>query len=146
IEAEPAATVMLRLAGATDRAARGDEQEATFRRIALAVTKYWVCKRVPVHGAEALECLGGNGYVEESGLPRLYREAPLQSIWEGSGNVAALDALRALTRQPEAVEAFFGELDQASGADRRLDDAIGQLRKDVADPSEQAGRRAAAAL
>src|SRR6202000_3439234 len=105
IEAEPAATVMLRLAGATDRAARGDEQEATFRRIALAVTKYWVCKRVPVHGAEALECLGGNGYVEESGLPRLYREAPLQSIWEGSGNVAALDALRALTRQPESATA-----------------------------------------
>src|SRR6202000_1250810 len=103
IEAEPAATVMLRLAGATDRAARGDEQEATFRRIALAVTKYWVCKRAPMHAAEALECLGGNGYVEESGLPRLYREAPLQSIWEGSGNVAALDALRALTSQPSVA-------------------------------------------
>ena len=102
VESEAATTVMLRLAGATDRAARGDEQEAAFRRIALAVTKYWVCKRVPVHAAEALECFGGNGYVEESGLPRLYREAPLQSIWEGSGNVAALDALRALGRQPRS--------------------------------------------
>ena len=84
--------------------ARGDEQEAAFRRLALAATKYWACKRAPMHAAEALECLGGNGYVEESGMPRLYREAPLSSIWEGSGNVAALDALRALTRQPETAE------------------------------------------
>ena len=74
-----------------------------------------MCKLAPAHAAEALECLGGNGYVEESGMPRLYREAPLQSIWEGSGNVAALDALRALTRQPETAEAFFAELDQARG-------------------------------
>ena len=91
---------MMRLAGATDRAG-GDPAEAALRRIALAITKYWVCKRAPAHAAEALECLGGNGYVEESGMPRLYREAPLMSIWEGSGNVAALDALRAMGRQPE---------------------------------------------
>ncbi len=122
IESEAATVVALRLAGATDRAARGDQQEAAFRRLALAVTKYHVCKQAPAHAAEALECLGGNGYVEESGMPRLYREAPLQSIWEGSGNVAALDAIRALTREPQAAEAFFAELDASAGADRRLDE------------------------
>jgi putative acyl-CoA dehydrogenase len=79
-------------------------------------------------------------------MPRLYREAPLQSIWEGSGNVAALDALRALTRQPETAEAFFAELDQARGADRRLDDAIERLKKDATDPSEHAARRLAESL
>ena len=135
-----------RLAGATDRAVRGDGQETAFRRLALAVTKYWVCKRAPAHAAEALECLGGNGYVEESGMPRLYREAPLQSIWEGSGNVAALDALRALTRQPETAEALFAELDLAAGADRRLDQAIGRLRKDLSDPSEPQARYLAEAM
>ncbi len=136
VESEAATTVMLRLAGATDRAARGDEQEAAFRRIALAVTKYWVCKRVPVHAAEALECFGGNGYVEESGMPRLYREAPLQSIWEGSGNVAALDALRAIARQPQAVEAYFAEVGLAAGADPRLDQAVKRLRAELADPAQ----------
>ena len=146
VESEAATTVALRLAGATDRAARGDEREAAFRRLALAVTKYWVCKQAPAHAAEALECLGGNGYVEESGMPRLYREAPLGSIWEGSGNVAALDALRALTRQPEAAEAFFAELDLAAGADRRLDEAIARLRKEAADPAESSARRLAEAM
>src|SRR5207237_1149831 len=111
IESEATTLAAFRLAGATDRAVRGDAQEGAFRRLALAATKYWVCKRAPAHAAEALECLGGNGYVEESGMPRLYREAPLASIWEGSGNVAALDALRALTRQPGSAEAFFAELD-----------------------------------
>ena len=146
IESEAATTVALRLAGATDRAAAGDSEEAAFRRLALAVTKYWLCKQAPAHAAEALECLGGNGYVEESGMPRLYREAPLGSIWEGSGNVAALDALRALTRQPESAEAFFAELDLATGADRRLDDAIARLRKEAADPSEATARRLAEAM
>ena len=146
IESEAATTVALRLAGATDRAVRGDEGEAAFRRLALAATKYHVCKQAPAHAAEALECLGGNGYVEESGMPRLYREAPLQSIWEGSGNVAALDALRALTRQPQAVEAFFAELELAAGADRRLDDAIARLRKEAADPSEAMARRLTEAM
>jgi putative acyl-CoA dehydrogenase len=146
VESEAATAVALRLAGATDRAVRGDQGEAAFRRLALAAAKYWVCKQAPAHAAEALECLGGNGYVEESGMPRLYREAPLVSIWEGSGNVAALDALRALTRQPETVEAFFAELDLAAGADRRLDDAITRLRKDVADASESAARRLAEAM
>ena len=146
VESEAATMAAFRLAGATDRASRGDEQEAAFRRLALAATKYWVCKRAPAHAAEALECLGGNGYVEESGMPRLYREAPLASIWEGSGNVAALDALRALTRQPDTAEAFFAELDQAAGADRRLDQAIIRLRKELSDPSEAQARRLAQAM
>jgi putative acyl-CoA dehydrogenase len=146
IESEAATLVALRLAKAADLAANGDEGEKAFRRLGLAATKYHVCKLAPAHAAEALECLGGNGYVEESGMPRLYREAPLQSIWEGSGNVAALDALRALTRQPEAAEAFFTELDQARGADRRLDDAIERLKKEAADPSEHAARRLAESM
>jgi putative acyl-CoA dehydrogenase len=146
IESEATTMAAFRLAGATDRAARGDRQEAAFRRLALAATKYWACKRAPSHAAEALECLGGNGYVEESGMPRLYREAPLASIWEGSGNVAALDTLRALTRQPESAEAFFAELDQASGADSRLDQAIARLRKEIGDPSEARARQLAEAI
>ncbi|MEE2033931.1 acyl-CoA dehydrogenase family protein [Rhodococcus chondri] len=132
VESDAATTMMMRLAGATDRAG-GDEQEAALRRIALAVTKYWVCKRAPAHSAEALECLGGNGYAEESGMPRLYREAPLMSIWEGSGNVAALDALRAMVKQPDTVEAFFAELRLAEGADSRLDNAIARVGKELAD-------------
>ena len=146
IESEAATTVMLRLAGATDRALRGDEREAAFRRLALAAVKYHVTKQVPAHAAEALECFGGNGYVEESGMPRLYREAPLQSIWEGSGNVAALDTLRALARTPESAEVFFGELEAASGADHRLDDAIARLKKDVAAADEPSARRLAESL
>ncbi|CAM2943329.1 acyl-CoA dehydrogenase family protein [Skermania piniformis] len=133
IESEAATAVMLRLAGATDRAAAGDAAEAELRRIALAVSKYWVCKRAPMHAAEALECLGGNGYVEDSGMPRLFRESPLMSIWEGSGNVAALDALRAMARQPGTVTAFFAEVGRAGGADPRLDDAIARLGKELAD-------------
>ncbi|AYJ48682.1 acyl-CoA dehydrogenase family protein [Rhodococcus sp. P1Y] len=136
VESEAATAVMMRLAGATDRAVRGDAEESALRRIALAVTKYWVCKRAPSHVAEALECLGGNGYVEESGMPRLYRESPLMSIWEGSGNVAALDSLRALAKQPEAVEAYFTEVGRAAGADSRLDDAVSRLGKELADRSD----------
>lgn len=132
LESEAATTVMLRLAGATDRAA-GDPAEAALRRIALAVSKYWVCKRAASHAAEALECLGGNGYVEESGMPRLYREAPLMSIWEGSGNVAALDALRAMGTRPESVEAYFAEVSRARGENPHLDHAIDRVGKELAD-------------
>ncbi|HET6213528.1 MAG TPA: acyl-CoA dehydrogenase family protein, partial [Micromonosporaceae bacterium] len=131
VEAEAATVVGMRLAGTVDRGGAGDEREGLLRRIGLAVTKYWVCKRAPAHAAEALECLGGNGYVEESGMPRLYREAPLPSIWEGSGNVAALDALRAMARQPESVQAFVAEVEQAAGVDPRLDDAIARIRKEL---------------
>ncbi|NYG54303.1 acyl-CoA dehydrogenase family protein [Nocardioides perillae] len=136
VESEAATTVALRLAGANDRAVRGDEGEAAFRRLALAVTKYAVCKRGPIHAAEALECLGGNGYVEDSDLPRIYRELPLLSIWEGSGNVAALDALRAMGREPQSVEAFFGEVELAAGADHRLDDALALLKKELSHPDD----------
>ncbi|MEV7175801.1 acyl-CoA dehydrogenase family protein [Kitasatospora sp. NPDC093679] len=133
VESEAATVVAMRLAAATDAALAGDEQETLLRRLGLAVSKYWVCKRGPAHAAEALECLGGNGYVEESGMPRLYREAPLVSIWEGSGNVAALDALRAMARRPASVDALLAELDAAAGADRRLDAATAALRKQLGD-------------
>jgi putative acyl-CoA dehydrogenase len=136
VESEAATTVAMRLAGATDRAVRGDTDEASFRRLALAVSKYFVCKRGPVLAGEAMECLGGNGYVEDNGLARIYRELPLLSIWEGSGNVAALDALRAMGREPESVEAFFTEVELAAGADHRLDDAVALVRKELSDGAE----------
>ncbi|MEU9357652.1 acyl-CoA dehydrogenase family protein [Streptomyces sp. NPDC048301] len=131
LESEAATSLALRLAGATDRAQRGDTQERAFLRVATAVAKYWVCKRQPVAVAEALECLGGNGYDEASGMPRLYREAPLNGIWEGSGNVNALDLLRALSREPESLEAFRAEIEQAAGADHRLDAAWRELRNEL---------------
>jgi putative acyl-CoA dehydrogenase len=136
LDSEAATTVVLRIAGAVDRAARGDEAEKAFRRVALSVTKYWLCKRLASHTVEALECLGGNGYVEDSGMPRLYREAPLVSIWEGSGNVTALDTLRAMSKEPAAIEAFFAELELATGADARYDDALAMLHKQFSDGEE----------
>ncbi|MBV9292565.1 MAG: isovaleryl-CoA dehydrogenase [Frankiales bacterium] len=135
VESEAATTLMLRLAAATD-AAPSDPREAAFRRLGLAVGKYWVCKRGPALAAEALECLGGNGYVEDFPMARLYREAPLNSIWEGSGNVNALDVLRALGREPQALEAFLDELTLAAGSDARLDAAVAALRNELTDTSE----------
>jgi putative acyl-CoA dehydrogenase len=105
LESEAATALVLRVARAYD------EEDAPFRRLATAVAKYWTCKVAPGVVGEALECLGGDGYVEESVLPRLYREVPLNSIWEGSGNVAALDVLRIVRRQPESLEAFLAELE-----------------------------------
>ncbi|MDX3715494.1 acyl-CoA dehydrogenase family protein [Streptomyces europaeiscabiei] len=140
LESEAATTLTLRLAGAADRAVRGDEGERMFRRIATAVGKYWVTKRGPAFTAEALECLGGNGYVEDSGMPRHYREAPLLSIWEGSGNVNALDVLRALNRNPGTAEALFAELALARGANARLDAATTRL-KDAVREADQTGAR-----
>lgn len=131
VEAEAATMVAMRMAGATDRAAGGDEREALLRRIGLPAAKYWVCKRATEHAAEAMECLGGNGYVENSGLPRLYREAPLMGIWEGSGNVSALDTLRAMTTRPESVEVLFDDLGQAAGSDPRLDAHIAGLKQQL---------------
>jgi putative acyl-CoA dehydrogenase len=136
LDSEAASAVVLRLAGAVDRAARGDAAESAVRRVGLAVSKYWLCKRLSTHVAEALECLGGNGYIEDSGMPRLYREAPLVSIWEGSGNVAALDTLRVMAKEADALEAFFTELELAAGADPRFDDALASVRKDLGDDSE----------
>jgi putative acyl-CoA dehydrogenase len=132
IESEAATAVALRLARAYDEAP-GDPGADAFKRLATAVAKYHVCKRAPGHAFEALECLGGNGYVEASGMPRLYREAPLASIWEGSGNVMALDVLRALARSPEAVDAFFAEIDEAAGADPRLDAFAAATRAEFGD-------------
>lgn len=131
LESEAATTAMMRLAGANDRAIHGDAGESALRRLALAATKYYVCKRGPSLAVEALECLGGNGYTEDFDLARVYRELPLLSIWEGSGNVAALDALRAIGREPESLDAFFGEADLAAGADQRYDDAVATLKKEL---------------
>jgi putative acyl-CoA dehydrogenase len=135
IESEAATVTALRLARAYDDA------DGPFRRIATAVAKFWICKRTPPLVAEALECLGGNGYVEESQLPRLFRESPLNSIWEGSGNVNALDVLRALGREPETSDAFVAEVRLAAGADARLDAAIARLQDALVDPEEQSARR-----
>jgi putative acyl-CoA dehydrogenase len=123
IESEAATASAMRVARAYDSPAEG-----AFRRFATAVMKYWVCKRAAPHAAEALECLGGNGFVEDSSLPLLYRDAPLNSIWEGSGNVAALDVLRAMVREPEGLPAFLEECSLAGGADARLDAHLERVR------------------
>ena len=126
IESEAATLTAMRLARACD------EQEA-FKRLGLAVSKYWICKSAVWHVAEALECLGGNGYVELSGMPRLYREVPLNSIWEGSGNVNCLDVLRGMVRSPGSVDAFFDEVEQASRVDRRLGSFVAGLKYELQD-------------
>jgi putative acyl-CoA dehydrogenase len=133
IESEAATVLLLRLARACDEAVAGNAQAGHLKRIGTAIGKYWVCKRGPALGAEALECLGGNGYVEESAMPRIYREMPLNSIWEGSGNVNCLDVLRAMQREPETVEALFNELALSRGANAHLDAAVSQLQRDLAD-------------
>jgi putative acyl-CoA dehydrogenase len=127
LESEAATTLALRLARAYD------EEDTAFKRLATAVGKYWVCKRLPAHAAEAMEVLGGNGYVEESGLPRLFRESPLNSIWEGSGNVNALDVLRALAKSPEVLQSYFDEVALAAGADPRLDAFVAGVRAEFDD-------------
>jgi putative acyl-CoA dehydrogenase len=136
VESEAATALALRLARAYDEAAAGDARARSFKRVATAIAKYWVCKRGPGHAFEALECLGGNGYVEESGMPRLYREMPLASIWEGSGNVMALDVLRALAHDHVALDALQDELGEAAGADARLDAHCARLRDELRRPDE----------
>jgi putative acyl-CoA dehydrogenase len=150
VESEASTALAMRLARAYDEAhadaenGENDTDAQLFKRVATAVGKYWTCKRAPNHAFEALECLGGNGYVEESGMPRLYREAPLASIWEGSGNVMSLDVLRALSRSPRSWEVFLGEVQQAQGADARLDARVeelqGQLQGDPATLETRARR------
>ncbi|ALC19962.1 acyl-CoA dehydrogenase family protein [Streptomyces pristinaespiralis] len=130
LESEAATTLGMRLAAAYDA---DTEQERAFLRLAVPAAKFWVAKRCTPVVAEASECLGGNGYVEESGMPRLLRESPLNSIWEGSGNVQALDVLRALQREPSALNAFLQEVGRARGADHRLDGAIKGLLTELAD-------------
>jgi putative acyl-CoA dehydrogenase len=137
IESEAATVLAMRVARSYDRP---DEDEARFRRIATAVAKYWICKRGPAHVSEALECLGGNGFVEESIMPRLLRESPLNSIWEGSGNVIALDVLRAIAHEPSTMEALLGEINLARGQNRRLDARaemlVNQWRQMAGDPRQ----------
>lgn len=137
LESEAATTLALRLAAACDD---GGEQERAFLRLALPAAKYWVTKRCTPLVVEASECLGGNGYVEESGMPRLLRESPLNSIWEGAGNVQALDVLRAVQREPAALDAFLREVGKARGADHRLDGAIKDLLTELADLEGIEGR------
>lgn len=142
LETEAATLMMVRLAGAFDRA-DADPAELAMKRIALPIAKYWVTKRTSEVVRESLECLGGNGYVEESIMPRLYRESPVNAIWEGSGNVIVLDVLRAASRSPESLDTFFGELDSARGLDGRLDVAIDNAKtaiESVADLEYEARR------
>jgi putative acyl-CoA dehydrogenase len=140
LESAAATALAIRLAAAADGAARGEAGEAALLRLMLPAAKHWICKRTPAVIAEALECLGGNGYVEESVLPRLYRDAPLNSIWEGSGNVTALDVLRSIARFPAGPDALRAEFALAAGADRRLDQAVSRLWPELAEltsePSE----------
>ncbi|MCP2327771.1 putative acyl-CoA dehydrogenase [Hamadaea flava] len=143
LESEAATCLMMRVAGAVDRASHGDSGEADFQRIATALAKYWICKRQPMMVAEALECLGGNGYVEESGMPRLYREAPLNGIWEGSGNVTALDVLRASRTSPSTVDALAAEIAPALGASSYLDVAWASVAKLLTSPDEASARQLA---
>jgi len=137
LESEAATALAMRLARAYDEAGNDardgvdDSDAQLFKRVATAVGKYWACKRAPNHAFEAMECLGGNGYVEDSGMPRLYREAPLTSIWEGSGNVISLDVLRALSRSPRSLEVFLAEVELAAGADARLDAHVQGLKSQL---------------
>ena len=135
VESEAATAAALRIARAYD------EDDAAFRRFATAVMKYWVCKRAPQHAVEALECLGGNGYVEESGMPRLLRDSPLNSIWEGSGNVAALDVLRATLKEPDGLPAFLAECERARGGHAMLDAQLDRLRSPAPEDDPQFGAR-----
>ncbi|MGI8646466.1 MAG: acyl-CoA dehydrogenase family protein [Nocardioides sp.] len=146
VESEAATALAMRLAAAVDRP--DDAHEAALRRLALPLAKFWVCKRTPAMVAEALECLGGNGYVEDSGLPLLFRESPLNSIWEGSGNVNALDVLRALSREPAVLQAWVTEVGLARGADARLDRAVDDTLTLLGDAGglEVAARRVAGAM
>jgi putative acyl-CoA dehydrogenase len=143
IESEAATVMAMRLARAYDS---GDPEEAAFRRLATAVAKYWICKRTPAHAAEALECLGGNGYVEESVMPRLFRESPLNGLWEGAGNIICLDVVRAMRRNPESVEAFWNEVRLATGEDARLDAFANRLEHEIAEPQEIDARRLTEAM
>jgi putative acyl-CoA dehydrogenase len=146
LESEAATALVLRLARAFE--ADAPERESAFARLATPAVKYWVCKRAPTLLAEALEVFGGNGYVEESALPRMYREAPLNSIWEGAGNVICLDVLRAARREPAAVEAVMSELAVARGANARLDGHVAALATALRDPdlAERNGRRVSGSI
>jgi putative acyl-CoA dehydrogenase len=145
LESEAALRLALRVAQSYDRA-ETSAKERQFKRIASAIAKYWVCKRTPMAVAEALECLGGNGYVEESPMPRLFRESPLLGIWEGSGNVICLDVLRAVSSNPDTLDSVVEELDKALGRNRRYDIFVAALKHDIKALKTQPADKAEAAL
>jgi putative acyl-CoA dehydrogenase len=134
LESEASLALAMRVARALDH--RDDPHEDAFVRIATAIGKYWICKRTPQHAYEAMECIGGSGVMEDGMMPRLFRESPVNAIWEGSGNVQCLDVLRALGRTPEVRQALLTELDAAKGAYRALDQYVAALRSDLSDASE----------
>lgn len=144
LESEAATATSLRLARAHD--ADASASDVAFRRVGTAVSKYWICKRGPEHAYEALECLGGNGYTEAFPLARRYREQPVMAVWEGSGNVIALDVLRALSREPESFEAFDAEVELATGVSNTFDAHLAAtrqlVREVVAAETDAASRQA----
>jgi putative acyl-CoA dehydrogenase len=133
IESEATTISAMWLARQFDETHAGSEQAGLLARLATPVLKFWTCKRSPEHAVEALECFGGNGYAEESGMPRLFRESPLQSIWEGSGNVQSLDALRAMVKSPASTEALMAEIGQAAGSNPHLDAHIAETGRQLLD-------------
>jgi putative acyl-CoA dehydrogenase len=139
LESEGATLAAMRLARSYD-AADGDGHERLIQRLVTPVIKFWACKRAPQHASEALECLGGNGFVEESPMPRLFRQSPLNGLWEGSGNVICLDVLRAMLREPESIDAFWTEIGPAIGADPRFDGAVDVLKSELAATDSIEGR------
>jgi len=135
LEQEAALALTLRMARAMDRR-RTDAHEDLLVRLAVPVGKYWICKRTPAHAYEAMECIGGSGVMEDCMMPRLFRESPVNAIWEGSGNVQCLDVLRAMQKSPAAVDALFAELGKARGEDAALDAHVTALAHDLRDPAE----------
>lgn len=135
IEHEAALALTMRIAGALDRSVHS-EAEKLLVRMGTAVGKYWICKRTPGHAYEAMECIGGSGVMEDCIMPRLFRESPVNSIWEGSGNVQCLDMLRAMRRSPGSVETLMAEVQAAAGSDQRLDHFVVQLGRELADTAD----------
>jgi putative acyl-CoA dehydrogenase len=129
LESEAALALTMRVARALD--SRAEPHEDLLARLATPIGKYWICKRTPNHAYEAMECIGGSGVMEDGPMPRLFRESPINAIWEGSGNVQCLDALRAMRKTPQVVEAFFAEVAGARGANARLDTWVANLRHDL---------------
>src|SRR6185295_3781584 len=134
LESEGALALTMRVARAMDN--RAERHEDLLVRLCTAIGKYWICKRTPNHAYEAMECIGGSGVMEDSPFPRLFRESPVNAIWEGSGNVQCLDVLRAMKKTPEVVDAFFCEVAKAQGACAALDHWVGALRKEIDDPTD----------
>jgi len=134
LEHEGSLALTMRMARALDQ--RAQPHEELLARLCIAVGKYWICKRTPQHAYEAMECIGGSGVMEDGPMPRLFRESPVNAIWEGSGNVQCLDVLRAMTKSPEVVQAYFDEVGRARGAHRLLDQRVAELQQALQDPGD----------